>query len=179
MPPSSHIRGRASPTRSVCETVSFACPVHDAEALDSQVSSTIYPSPFEGWYAFNPFRVHMHVHGHSPRLSWHHINKRTAFLNGHRNLLTTSWCDESTRGNRLRAVTSCFETGVFYAGLSGGPRESSAQAASFNIMYDEFFLKHRPPPGHPHPECPARVSTARTELDDLEVNIPFRGGQNM
>ena len=37
------------------------------------------------------------------------------------------------------------------------------------VIYDEFFLKHRPPPGHPHPECPARVSTARTELDGLEV----------
>lgn len=37
------------------------------------------------------------------------------------------------------------------------------------IIYDDFFLKHRPPPGHPHPECPARVSTARTELDGLEV----------
>lgn len=39
------------------------------------------------------------------------------------------------------------------------------------IIYDEVFLKHRPPPGHPHPECPARVSTARSELDRLEVSI--------
>ncbi|CAB1098407.1 unnamed protein product [Ectocarpus sp. CCAP 1310/34] len=36
------------------------------------------------------------------------------------------------------------------------------------IIYGEVFLKHRPPPGHPHPECPARVSTARIELDQLE-----------
>eukprot|EP00752_Nemacystus_decipiens_P018681 g16746.t1 len=41
-------------------------------------------------------------------------------------------------------------------------------ARSMKVIYDDFFLKHRPPPGHPHPECPARVSTARTELDGLE-----------
>lgn len=37
------------------------------------------------------------------------------------------------------------------------------------VIYDEFFLRHRAPPGHPHPECPARVSTARRELGGLEV----------
>lgn len=36
------------------------------------------------------------------------------------------------------------------------------------VIYDDVFLKHRPPPGHPHPECPARVSTARDELRGVE-----------
>lgn len=38
------------------------------------------------------------------------------------------------------------------------------------VIYDEVFLKHRPPRGHDHPECPERVSTARAELETLEVH---------
>lgn len=45
------------------------------------------------------------------------------------------------------------------------------RTSGIKIIYDEFFLKHRPPPRHPHPECPARVSTVRTELDGLEVGL--------
>ncbi|CAN0256302.1 unnamed protein product [Pylaiella littoralis] len=47
-------------------------------------------------------------------------------------------------------------------------REKEDGGEAMKIVYDDFFLKHRPPPGHPHPECPARVSTAKTELDCLE-----------
>ncbi|CAM9231975.1 unnamed protein product [Scytosiphon promiscuus] len=50
----------------------------------------------------------------------------------------------------------------------GGGGVSSDGTGSMTVIYDEFFLRHRPPPGHPHPECPARVSTAREELEGLE-----------
>ena len=56
----------------------------------------------------------------------------------------------------------------------GVAREGGGGARGMKIIYDEFFLKHRPPPGHPHPECPARVSTARTELGGLEVHTAAR-----
>ncbi|CAN0563463.1 unnamed protein product, partial [Ectocarpus sp. 12 AP-2014] len=46
--------------------------------------------------------------------------------------------------------------------------QNRGDEAKLKIIYDEVFLKHRPPPGHPHPECPARVFTARSELDRLE-----------
>lgn len=48
-------------------------------------------------------------------------------------------------------------------------REKEDVGGGIKVIYDDFFLKHRPPPGHPHPECPARVATAKTELDRLEV----------
>lgn len=38
------------------------------------------------------------------------------------------------------------------------------------MIYDEVFLRHRPPRGYLHPECPERVSTVRDELHELEVS---------
>eukprot|EP00904_Undaria_pinnatifida_P010795 jgi/Undpi1/6846/HiC_scaffold_21.g09322.m1 len=47
-------------------------------------------------------------------------------------------------------------------------QQQQSPGIGIKVIYDEIFLKHRPPPGYPHPECPARVSTAKTELGGLE-----------
>ncbi|CAN0022704.1 unnamed protein product, partial [Ectocarpus fasciculatus] len=84
----------------------------------------------------------------------------------------------SRRGNRCstrnmsrgRRTPTAVGTG-FDTALQGSPQDEVQERGgkgTIKVIYDEVFLKHRPPPGHPHPECPARVSTARNELDRFE-----------
>ncbi|CAM9630866.1 unnamed protein product [Ectocarpus sp. 6 AP-2014] len=76
----------------------------------------------------------------------------------------------STSMSRGRRIPTAMGTG-FDTGLQGSQQDevqNRGGEGKLKIIYDEVFLKHRPPPGHPHPECPARVSTARSELDRLE-----------
>eukprot|EP00903_Cladosiphon_okamuranus_P011457 g10791.t1 len=65
-------------------------------------------------------------------------------------------------------ATNAGATSPYDASQVSTGREGGGGAKGMKIIYDDFFLKHQPPPGHPHPECPARVATVRTELDGLE-----------
>ena len=48
-------------------------------------------------------------------------------------------------------------------------QSTSAKTKRVKVIYDDVFLKHSAPRGHEHPECPARVSTIKSDLQDMKV----------